>query len=294
MADSNAKNSPEAAPLEPEEYVEQGYFFQSLQVGIEENRPMQDILRSVRDEVLVTTKLPLAIDFMAAELRHSGLLHTAMLRLSHYFARFQTYLVSSAEDDRGRFDFRVALEILKLEAKFRAEQAEPQAMFLFQFETICRHRLNYDHGLAAMQHDPVYDQDWQAFIGDVRRQIGLVELADMIYVRSRHYRSLRKPAPGVEPAAPLPPLFGDREGRIALANRRREPLLLFAALQRQLGYPKVPLVQKPDEQVALVPQLMRRMERVEARLKLMEEEEKGGIDLTKFYARPDAPPPLED
>jgi Flp pilus assembly protein TadB len=35
-------------------------------------------------------------------------------------------------------------------------------------------------------------------------------------------------------------------------------------------------------------------ERVEARLKLMEEEEKGGIDLSKFYVRPDVPPRLDE
>jgi hypothetical protein len=63
-------------------------------------------------------------------------------------------------------------------------------------------------------------------------------------------------------------------------------LLLFNALHRHLGYPEVPRPVKPDETPALIPQLLRRIERMEARLKLAEEELKGGIDLTRFYAAP--------
>ena len=38
----------------------------------------------------------------------------------------------------------------------------------------------------------------------------------------------------------IPTLFGEKEGKIARANRGRDPLYLFSALQRQLGYPEVP------------------------------------------------------
>jgi hypothetical protein len=41
-----------------------------------------------------------------------------------------------------------------------------------------------------------------------------------------------------------------------------------------------------DETPLILPQLLRRMERVETRLKLLEEVQKGGIDLTKFYYKP--------
>ena len=34
-----------------------------------------------------------------------------------------------------------------------------------------------------------------------------------------------------------PMLFGEKEGKIAWANRKKDPLYLFAALQRHLGYP---------------------------------------------------------
>jgi hypothetical protein len=40
------------------------------------------------------------------------------------------------------------------------------------------------------------------------------------------------------------------------------------------------------EQLQL-PQLARRLEQFEARLKLVEDEQRGGIDLTQFYKRPD-------
>jgi hypothetical protein len=78
-------------------------------------------------------------------------------------------------------------------------------------------------------------------------------------------------------------LFGEREGKIAWANRRKDPLYLFAALQRQLAYPVVPRPKKVDETVNLVPLLLARVDRLEARIKLLEEENKGGLDITKFY-----------
>jgi hypothetical protein len=81
-------------------------------------------------------------------------------------------------------------------------------------------------------------------------------------------------------------LFGEREGRIALANRKKDPLFLFASLHRQLGYPEVPRTKPRDQEKALLPQLARRLEQMEMRLKILEEEQRGGLDLTKFYERP--------
>lgn len=285
----------QASPgLDVEEYIEQRHFFEGIQHGLADNRPMQDILKSVKDEILVTTNLPMAIDYLAAELRHSGHFYPAMKRLSHYFTGFQTFIIESSEDDRGKFDFQTGLEILKLEVKLRAEHATPQCLFLYQFESICRHRLKYDDGFAAMAQDPMYDEHWRRFLEINRRRIGLIDIADMIYTRSEHYITQQIRRGGNLPGSDFPPLFGEREGRIALANRKRDPLLLFSALQRQLGYPKVPTKQKMDETLHLLPLMMRRMERLEARIKLLEEESRGGIDLSKFYSKDGQMPPFGD
>jgi hypothetical protein len=270
------------ARLSREEYIEQAYFFRRLLDRYPGNEPVQELMASIQQEVLSTTKLPMAIEFMLGELKHSGGFAQAMSRLSHYFTSFQTFLIREAEDDRGRFDLRIAFAILCKEAEYRAEKATTQGEFLFQFETLCRNRLSYDRGLAAMAEDPIYDAAWRNWILTVRRQIGLVDLADMIYVRSAHYRPRRRDLTVEDPAL-VQPLFGDKEGRIALANRRKDPLVLFASLQRQLGYPVVPRPERASETIDLLPQLARRVERMEARLKLLEEEQKGGIDLTKFY-----------
>jgi hypothetical protein len=82
-----------------------------------------------------------------------------------------------------------------------------------------------------------------------------------------------------------------REGRIAWANRQKDPLVLFAALHRQLGYPQVPRTKTADPEERLLPVLARRVEQLESRLKLLEEEQRGGIQLERYYARPDAEPP---
>jgi hypothetical protein len=247
--------------------------------------------------------------------------------MAHYFAPFQAFIIEEAERERGKFDLRVALEILRREAEYRSQAATPQGSFLYQFECLCRNRLRYDPGLQAMAADPIYDEAWREWIDSVRRRIGMVEIGDLIFIRSEHYRvahrldrieqrseddevhaedgSMNAEAEadphGVYAAsmeddgrieAPVTPLFGDREGRIALANRRKDPLVLFAALHRQLGYPSVPRPAPLDNREDLLGSVARRVERMEKRIKLLEEEQKGGIDLTKFFGPPkegDAP-----
>jgi len=56
-------------PLDREEYVEQAYFFQTLRERMQLDMSTQDLLDSIRQEVLTTTMLPFALDFMAGELR---------------------------------------------------------------------------------------------------------------------------------------------------------------------------------------------------------------------------------
>lgn len=314
-------------PLDREEYIEQAWFFRVLGERMGEGIATQDLLDSVRQEILSTTKLPMAIDFLAAELRLTGQFASAMARLKHYFTPFQAYVIGEAENEKSKFDFLVALEVLEREAKYRSETPTPAGAFLYQFETLCRNRLGYDKGLSAVAGDPLFDADWRKFVLDMRRQIGMVELADLIYVRSALYartqakeeygsagegeyggegeddhasteRSESASSTPPPPHSPSPPLstsvlFGEKEGKIALANRRRDPLLLFAALQRHLNYPAVPRAKKVDESVHVLPGLLRRVERLESRLKLIEDEQRGGIDITRFYKGPDTTPAVD-
>ncbi len=269
--------------LEREEYVEQAYFFRTLGERLPKNLPLQELLRQTREELLATTNLPHAVDFLRVELEHSGVFGSAMARLPHYFTPFQTYLIQEAENERGRFDMRIALEILRSEAEYRAKGVSPQGSFLFHFEVLSRNRLRYDKGLAAVAADPLYDASWREWIVFVRHQVGFIDLADLLYLRSEHCEKRRAAVLGmpVEPEKPV--LFGEKEGKIALANRGKEPLYLFAALQRHLGYPEVPRLKPHNDSVEVLPLVLRRLERIEARLKIMEEEQRGGLDLTKLY-----------
>jgi hypothetical protein len=275
--------------LDPEEYIEQAFFFRVVRERLLEDLPLQEILQAIQEEILATSKLPMAIEFLRTELMHQGSLAPAMRRLSHYFAPFQTYVVSEGEEDRSRFDMRVGLQILELEAQYRAAHPQPQGLFLYQFETLCRNRLRYDEGLKAMSEDPFYNAIWSQWILTVRRQIGLVEFADMIYVRSEFYAQQQLKEGNPRELSADETLFGEKEGRIAWANRRKEPLYMLAALQRQLGYPAVPRIKPSQVTEDLLPQLARRLERLEYRLKLLDDEQKSGIDLTKFYVKEDPP-----
>jgi hypothetical protein len=287
---SDAAKTSDLAPLGREEYIEQAHFFKALAERLRENAPAQEVLASVREEVLATTKLPMAIDFLLVELRHAGAFGAAMSRLEHYFTPFQAFVVQEAENERGRFDLRIGLEVLRRESEYRAAEPTRQGIFLYQFEALSRNRLGYDRGLEAVARDPAFDAIWRDWIRTIRRQIGAVDLADLIYVHSEHYRQRAERETSRGPDSATAPstgaiLFGEREGRIALANRRKDPLYLFASLHRQLGYPEVPRPEPAPEQT-LLPQLARRLEQMESRLKLVEEEQRGGVDLTQFYERP--------
>jgi hypothetical protein len=85
-------------------------------------------------------------------------------------------------------------------------------------------------------------------------------------------------------------LFGEQEGRIAKANIGRDPLFLFAALQRHLNYPSVPRLKATDTDQKLPGFLELRLQRIEQKLKVMEMETRGGIDLSRFYRKSDQPP----
>lgn len=272
--------------LDREEYIEQAYFFRALRERMQQNFPVQDVLDTVREEILSTTKLPMAIDFLASELRLEGRFSTAMTQLSHYFTPLQTYIISEAENDRGSLDMYIALEILEREANYRAEGGTLQGIFLYQFECICHNRLSYDQGLGAIAQDPAFDKKWRQWIMTVRRQIGIIDFADLLYVRSEHYVKTQAKQGKPQPDKDKPVLFGEKEGKLALANRLKDPLLLFSALHRQLGYPAIPRPKRVDRSHEVLPTLVKKIEQLATRLKLLEEEVKGGIDVTKFYMKP--------
>jgi hypothetical protein len=282
------------AILDREEYIEQAYFFHTLRERmVEEQLPTQHVLERIHEEILSITRLPMAIQFLATELKHSGVLASGFAQLPHYFTPFQTFVVAQAEDDRNRFSIEIALLVLEREAKYRSETPTPQGLFVYQFETLSRNRLGYDEGLLRMHADPFYDADWKGYLEFVRRQVGAVDFADLVYLRSELYvTDQRRRAPDYEP--PVAPLFGEKEGKIAKANRRRDPLYLFAALQRQLGYPEVPRIKPKDDPAVKLLEILAKLKELETRLKLVEAEQRGKIDLSEFMAKPELIKPPED
>jgi len=269
-------------PLPLEEYIEQTFFFETFRSRIEEGYSTQEFLTAIRSELITTVQLPMAIDFLLTDMRHTGILSSAMRQIAHYFTPFQAFVIAESERETSRFDFRIALEILAREAKYRSESPPIQGLFFYQFETICRNRLGYDRGLETLFHDDVYNDDWKEWLSILRKQIGLVDLAEMIFYRSEFYQMQHYHIKKIE--ADVTPLFGEREGRIAFAARKRDPVFLFSALSRHLGYPTVPRQKRLVEEENLVPLLQRRIEHLENRLQLLEEELRGGVNLNRFYA----------
>jgi hypothetical protein len=282
--------------LDREEYVEQAYLFRNLSERISAGIAAQEALKAIGEEVLATTKLPMALGYLASELKLVGTLSTAMTRLAHYFSAFQTFVMAQAELEGGRFDMRTGLAILEREAAYRGEGASPQGLFFYRFECLSRNRLDYALGLIALADDDIFDADWKAWVTMLSRQMGFVDLADLVFIRSPEYWRIEKrdaaQAGREEPEPDRVILFGEKEGRIARANRGKDPLFFFAALQRQLGYPAVPRPPRPEPTENSPALLARRLERLEMRVKLLEEEGGGGIDLSRFD--PKNFPPVKD
>ena len=248
--------------------------------------PSQEILARIGEELLSTTKLPIAVSFLHTEMKGTGVMGPGMARISHYFTPFQAHVVSQAENDTSRFPMEQAMLVLEREAKFKSEGPALAALFVYQFEALARNRLGYNKGLAAMAADPHYTEDWQDYILTLRTRLGDVDFADLIFVRSEQFvRERQRLNPDFVPKYPV--LFGEKEGKIARANRGRDPMYLFAALQRQLGYPEVPRTRRPDELDARVLLLEQRIAQLENRLKMAESDIHQDADLAQVLVKPE-------
>src|SRR5437773_4812647 len=91
---------PTLAPvLDQEEYIEQAYFFHAFRQRQLEGQPSQEVLSRIDEELLSTTRLPMAVQFMATELKHTGLLGSAVAKLPHYFTPFQAFVIGKSEEE---------------------------------------------------------------------------------------------------------------------------------------------------------------------------------------------------
>lgn len=124
--------------LEREEYIEQAYFFHTFRERLIDGLPAQDILGRIGEELLSTTKLPMAVSFLHIELKANGQIGPAMVKLGHYFTLFQAHVISQAEQDLSRFAMEQALLVLEREAKFKTEGPSLPALFVFHFEAIAQ------------------------------------------------------------------------------------------------------------------------------------------------------------
>ena len=264
-----------------DECVEQAYFFRTFRERIGANIPAQETLARLHEELLSSTKMPFAVQFLSLELKHSGRLSEGFAKLPHYFTPFQTFVMRQADDETSKFTTLVGLEILEREAAYTADQPTPSGLFVYQFAAICRNRLGYDHGLDAIGGDPFYDAEWKKYAELVRRQVGIIDFADLVYLRSELYvAEQRRRNPDYIPS--LPPIFEVREGKIAKASLGRDPLFLFAALQRQLNYPEVPRA-RPREDIAAKFDLYEvKFREMDARIRMLESEARGTFDPTQF------------
>src|SRR5215472_13446411 len=129
--------------LDREEHIEQAYLFRVLRERVSEGLALQEVLEQVGEEILATTRLPYAVQFLTAEVKHTGLLSSGFARLSHYFTPFQAFVVRCTEVEKLRFATETALMVLQRESEYRAGTPTASGLFVYQFEVLCRNRLGY-------------------------------------------------------------------------------------------------------------------------------------------------------
>src|SRR3954453_49336 len=127
-----------ATVLDREEYIEQAYLFRAMRERLAQNEAAQDVLLRVNDELLSSTRLPYAVQFLATELKHSGLLANGFAKLPHYFTPFQVFVIRQAEEEKRKFPMNTALLVLEREARYKADGLTRPGLFVYQFETIMR------------------------------------------------------------------------------------------------------------------------------------------------------------
>ncbi|MDA8041997.1 MAG: hypothetical protein MPJ22_06220, partial [Pirellulales bacterium] len=163
--------------LAREEYIEQSYLFRTLGERMLDGVATQEALKSLGQEILATTKLPLAIDYLVSDLKLTGTIAPAMRQLNHYFTAFQTFVMSEAEDEEGRFDLRTALFILEREAQYLAETGTPEGLFFYRFECLSRNRLVYIRAQSATAADDMFLAHCKNWTTELSRQVGVIDLA---------------------------------------------------------------------------------------------------------------------
>ena len=106
--------------LDREEYIEQAYFFQAFRERLIDGLPSQEILARIGEELLSTTKLPMAVSFLHRDQGHrpDGPGHGPDQPLFHAVSGPRG---QQAENDVSRFAMDQALLILEREAKFKAD-----------------------------------------------------------------------------------------------------------------------------------------------------------------------------
>ena len=190
--------------LEREEYIEQVYFFRTLRERLIDGLPSQEILARIGEELLSTTKLPLAVSFLHVDMKGIGVDgagHGADQPLFHAVpgprrqpGRERHEPVSDGTSP-ARPGARSQVQIRRAVAA--------GAFSCFSSRRLSRNRLGYNKGLAGMADDPIYSDDWKDYILTLRTRLGDVDFADLIFVRSEQFvRERRRLNPDFVPKFP--------------------------------------------------------------------------------------------
>ena len=275
-----------APVLDREEYIEQAYFFRASASGSPTTcRPRTSSPR-LHEELLTTTRLPYAVQFLAAEIKHTGPARQRVREAAALLHPFQAFVIRQAEEEKQRFPMADGAAGAGTRGRVPGRAADQPGLFVYQFETIARNRLGYIDGLAAMAADPLYDADWRATSTSSAGRSATSTSRDLVYLRSELYvTEQRRANPAYEPsrAAALRREGGeDRQGQPR--PRPAVPVRRAAAATR---LPRgAAVTQRDDGKTRSWSKIETKLRELETRLKLAEGELRGNIDLSQF-GKPD-------
>ena len=126
----------------------------------------------------------------------------------------------------SRFSMEQALLILEREAKYKSENPARRPVHFPVRVSVAKPAGLHPGTGAAMSADPLYTEDWRDYILMLQTRLGDVDFAKPHPSYYAHFvKERRKTNPEFEPKYPT--LFGEREGKIARANRGRDPVICW-------------------------------------------------------------------
>ena len=154
--------------LDREEYIEQAYLFRVFAERIAAGIAAQEALVSIGQEVLATSKLPMAIDYLVGELKLVGTLSTAMVRLPPLLHRLPDLRDATGRGGGGPVRHADGAGDARARGDLPRRGGDAAGAVLLPLRVPVAEPPRLRPRPRRVAADDIFDADWKAWIDDGR------------------------------------------------------------------------------------------------------------------------------